>query len=154
MTVTREQRAIAQAELTIGRKLGLGGAAWSVIRPVGEGVSAPVALSPVGAWAGYVADEDPAQLGQAAPATAVGTKRWYAVGAGATLTPSGALAVGDILVSVADSALAFAIAAADLVAGYARYLVTPTAAPIAVGDTALDLGADDGVALAVGMDVI
>jgi hypothetical protein len=131
MAVTREWRAVGRAELTIGQKLGVGGPVWDVTRMSGEGVASPVTASTVGTWAGYVADEDPAALSSAAPATAVGAKRWYAVGASDTLTgsPGGTLAVGDVLASQADPDLAFLVVAVDLVVGYVRYLVAPTAAP-------------------------
>jgi hypothetical protein len=125
---TREWRAIAQAELEIGRMLGIGGAAWSVGRPSGEGVSAPSTTTTVGLWAGYVAEEDPAALSSAAPGATVGVKRWYAVGAGAAVVVvppalDTTLAVGDTLTSVADSSLRFSIAAQDTVVGYVRYLL-------------------------------
>jgi hypothetical protein len=123
---TREQKAIARAELTIGKKLGVGGAQWSVSRTTGDGVGSPVAVVAVGTWAGYVVEEDPAQLGAAAPGSAVGAKLWYAVGTAATIAPTGSLLAGDVLTSVADPSIAFALAAPDLVVGYARYLARRT----------------------------
>jgi hypothetical protein len=129
-TITREHRAIARAELTIAQKLGVGGAAWDVARPSGDGVSTPVTSSAVGVWGGYVAEEDPAQLSQAAPAAAVGAKKWYAVGDTNIVLPTPpalpqALAVGDVIVSQSDLGLRFAVAAQDRVVGYVRYLLEP-----------------------------
>lgn len=127
---TREWRAVARAELTIARKLGVGGDAWDVTRASGDGVSTPVTTGAVGVWAGYVADEDPAALGSAAPGATVGTKRWYAVGDTEIVlpTPAGlpqALKVGNVITSQADAALTFSVAAQDTVVGYVRYLLEP-----------------------------
>jgi len=129
MAPTREHKAIARAELTIGQKLGVGGSVWSVSRATGDGVSAPVAVATVGTWAGYVVEEDPAQLGSAAPGAAVGAKRWYAVGTSGSVvaTPPAlntTLAAGDVLTSGEDAGIAFVVGAPDLVVGYVRYLVT------------------------------
>lgn len=136
MAPTREQKAIARAELTIGKKLGVGGASWSVTRATGDGVGSPVTSAIVGLWAGYVVEEDPASLGSAAPGAAVGAKAWYAVGAAATITPTGVLAAGDVLTSVEDPSVAFALAAPDLVVGYARYLARPSS-PSGIAGSAL-----------------
>jgi hypothetical protein len=124
---SREWRAIARAEITIARKLGVGGDAWDVTRASGEGVSAPITRAAVGVWAGYVADEDVATLGMAAPAATVGTKRWYAVGDTDQLLPTPqALRVGDTIASQATPALRFSVAAQDTVVGYVRYLLEPS----------------------------
>jgi hypothetical protein len=130
MSATREWRAIARAEITIARKLGVGGDAWDVVRATGDGVASPVTASPVGVWAGYVADEQPAQLAQAAPSATVGAKRWYAVGDTAIVlpTPPGlpqTLAIGDVITSQADAGLRYSVAAQDTVVGYVRYLLEP-----------------------------
>jgi hypothetical protein len=126
---TREQKAIARAELTIGKKLGVGGSSWSVRRATGDGVGSPVTTATVGLWAGYVVEEDPAALAAAAPGSAVGAKGWYAVGTVDTVvaTPPAldtTLTAGDTLTSVADSSIVFNVGAPDLVVGYVRYLVT------------------------------
>jgi hypothetical protein len=93
-------------------------------------VSAPVASAPVGVWAGYVAEEDPVALVNAAPAATVGAKHWYAVGDTAVVlsTPPAlpaTLAIGDVIVSQDSAALRFAVAAQDRVVGYVRYLLEP-----------------------------
>jgi hypothetical protein len=128
--VTREWRAIARAELTIARKLGVGGDAWNVTRATGDGVSAPVTSAPVGVWAGYVAEEDPATLSSAAPAATVGAKKWYAVGDTAIVLPTPpampqTLAIGDVIASQSDIGLRYSVAAQDRVVGYVRYLLEP-----------------------------
>jgi hypothetical protein len=128
--VTREWRAVARAELTIARKLGVGGDAWNVTRASGDGVSAAVTSAPVGVWAGYVAEEDTTTLVNAAPAATVGAKHWYAVGDTAIVLPTppalpATLAIGDVIVSQDSAALRFAVAAQDRVVGYARYLLEP-----------------------------
>jgi hypothetical protein len=128
--VSREWRAVARAEITIAQRLGVGGDAWSVTRMAGEGVASPVMAWPIGIWAGYVAEEDPATLSSAAPAASVGAKRWYAVGDTAVVLPTppalpATLAIGDVIVSQSDIGLRFSIAAQDRVAGYVRYLLEP-----------------------------
>lgn len=112
---------IRRAELTIGREFGVGGESWSILRPVGDGQSAPVTLIAVGTWAGYVVKDSRERPAPAAPLVDVGAAPWHAVGLIAG--PQ----VGDVLVSAADPLLAFAVKGADRVAGYARYLVDPAA---------------------------
>jgi hypothetical protein len=114
-------RAIARAEITLGRLLGVGGGSWTITRTTGEGVSAAPTPTSVGTWAGYVADERVIGLEIASPGTPVGAKNWYGVAVSAS-TP---LIAGDTLASAEDTTIRYRVAAVDRVTGYARYILEP-----------------------------
>ena len=120
-SVSREQRAIASAEQALARRLGVGGGEWRVARATGDGVTTPVTTTTVAYWLGYVADSTPEAMQPIAPGATVGNRSWY----GVAKADAVALSVADILTSVETPALRFGVAAVDLVAGYARYLLEP-----------------------------
>ncbi len=136
-TLTSTQRALAQGEIAIAQALGVGGFQWSVRRALGDGVTAPVTITVVGTWVGYVASEKPAYSATAVPGPAVdAARRWYAVGWESTVTPPTttptipptippivSLAVGDILGSQA-SEHTYVVCAVDTSNGYFRGTVT------------------------------
>lgn len=126
---TRTQRAIAKGVATLGTELGLGGSAWTAYAPTGDGERAAVSYAPAGTWAGYVRRAGPTRPGGAAAGAVVAVESWIAHGASNSLTPSGTLITGYILVSQADATRAYLVGSPVDVAGYVRWQVTPCAAP-------------------------
>lgn len=111
---TREQLAIARAELEIGRKFGLG-PTWAVTRPTAATPAASPTTSTPAAVTGYVVEEQ-SRDAVTAPGLVTAAPRFVFVTAAATA----ALAPGDVLRS---GAYAFRVRNADFAVGYAKYTV-------------------------------
>lgn len=110
MSISREQRAIAKATLTLGRMFGVGGGRWAVTPPAGVGLGFTT-------WAGYVTDEADPRVSSPAAGGGVSAQRWVGV---SPLT-SPALPAGAILASTSEPALRFTVVGPDIVAGYRSY---------------------------------
>jgi hypothetical protein len=110
---TREQRAIAQAELTIGKKLGVGGSSWDVTRTPGTGAATRTpALA--GTWDGYVYDDTPPRTAAPAPGGAVVDQQW----AGVAREDAIPLQQGDL---ISDGTHRFTVVGVQTVTGYHKY---------------------------------
>jgi hypothetical protein len=116
MTLSREQTAIARAELTLGRMFGVGGGSWTVTRALPLGVD-PALPADEGTWTGYVTDAADPRQASAAPGPPVVRQQWEGVAAGDAIT----LHAGDVLTSAEDTTIRFTVVGAHLVAGYAKY---------------------------------
>jgi hypothetical protein len=147
---TSVQRAIGRGVLLIGRLLGVGGREWDVLTPDGDGITTSRTYTLLATWNGSVLDGRPTQEASAATgAPGPGSQQWEAVSDGATPDP------GAVIRSVANPLIAFEVIASDVTAGYRRAILRPIAPPpVPTPAVVLDLGTDDGVALALGMDVL
>jgi hypothetical protein len=116
VTLSREQRAIAKAELLIGRKLGVGATTWDVERLSQSGVGAATAVSGL-VWAGYVVDEADPRAAEAAAGATVAGQQWAAVAPESSIALQG----DDVLVSRDRAGLRFVVTGAAVVEGYAKY---------------------------------
>lgn len=98
------------ANLAAARNFGHGGEVWTVARPEGEGV-APKVLTAQGETRLLAFRQRPGQQGAAAGGTPVLADVWRYI----HLSPASgeALAVGDVIVSEADSGYMFSIANAE-----------------------------------------
>jgi len=145
-------RAIASTDTAVARQFGVGGGVWDILTPTGDGVTAIATWARTGAWRGWVVEGAIAAEGSAATGTQVAQpKRWEAISRNAIPAP------GTILRSVALPVVAFRVVALDVVAGYSRALLHAVAVPAIVPDPTgplLDVGIDEGVVLALGMDVL
>ena len=147
---TSVQRALARGVLLIGRLLGVGGDAWEVLTPTGNGITGARTYTLVETWRGYVLEQRNVQEAGAATGAPVGRdQQWEAVGADPLPAP------GTLLRSVAQPTLAFSIIAPDVTVGYYRAILRPADAPsLPTPLVLLDLGTDEGVTLAIGIEML
>jgi hypothetical protein len=110
MTVSREQRAIANGTLALGRKLGVGGGRWVVTPPAGVSLSYT-------SWVGYVTDDSNPRVSSPAPGGGVSNQQWAAT----SPLSSPVLPAGATLTSASDASLRFTVVGPDIVAGYRSY---------------------------------
>jgi hypothetical protein len=140
--------AIAKGAVLLTRLFGVGGGAWDVLTPTGDGITADRIYVLSGTWNGFIAENQVArEAAAAAGVPAAGDKRWEAISRNAIPQP------GTILRSVATPAIAFLIVAPDIVPDYYRAIVRPATA-INPTTSLLDLQTTSGVTVALGMDVL
>lgn len=107
MTATIDQQQLGRAALDLGRRFGIGGPRWVVTRPNAAGATITIAtIEPL-----YVLQEQPSRLERILARSAAALRaRWSCV---ARSEAAAALAVGDTLISAADSSLAFLVSGID-----------------------------------------
>lgn len=126
MALSREQKALRDAALLMGRKFGVGGSLWIVTRGTsGDGVTSAVTPTTVGTIAAFVRKVKPSQLAQALAGTAVPTASWkLAAEPGAPIAPAtlaaSNLQAEDVISSQEDAALRFMVRDIDTDAGYVQ----------------------------------
>lgn len=129
-----QRRLVTRLSTKVWPAFGLGGASWDAYAPAGDGVTANRTYALAGTWDGYVLRQVDTRPAQAGPAVAAGVETWGAYGLSADVLDGAGAAVdaleqGWIIVSRAEATRAYLIGAPVDVAGYARWDVTPTAAP-------------------------
>jgi len=140
--------AIANGAVLLTRLFGVGGGAWDVLTPTGDGITANRTYTATGTWSGYIAEGQVArESAVAAGVPAAGDKRWEAISRNAIPQP------GTILRSVATPTIAFLVVAPDVVPDYYRAIVRPATA-INPTSSLLDLQTNSGVTVALGMDIL
>lgn len=107
MTATTDQSALGRAALELGRRFGIGGARWTITRPDASGATVTIAtIEPL-----YVLQEQPSRLERILAQSAAALRARYTCIARSDV--ASALAVGDTLMSSADSTLAFLVSGLD-----------------------------------------
>lgn len=111
----------AKLERTIGRYFGVGGTAWAVYTPAGDGITAARTPTYSGEWVGDVVQVDPSGEGQTAGAPILAESF--------TATGAAALPSDCLIRSRADPTLCFQVGVAATVVGYHQYMALKVPAP-------------------------
>lgn len=117
--------ALAQAALTIGRRFGVGGSAWSYYAPSSaDNITSGATLTLTGTRTLYIIRERLTAAGIAAAGAPVGDTRWR------LNAPAGtAIAAGGVVKSQADATLVFSIGPLDTDQGFVTAIAEPTVSP-------------------------
>lgn len=125
MSTTPDQRDLISAITEIAQAFGVGGSSWTYYAPASADNIITLATLPSGVSRTlYVQRERVVQTGIAAPLQPVGVDRWRLI---ALLAAD--IASGGIIVSVADTSLAFTIGPLTSDQGYWSAILEPTTNP-------------------------
>mgnify|MGYP006921307142 CR=1 FL=1 len=116
---------LRQAAFTIGRRFGIGGASWLCVpASTADNILTQATVASDSSRQAYIVRERVITYGQPQPPQPVGVDKWRLIADAAQ-----DIATGAILVSMADTALAFVVGPLTSDQGYLTGIVEPTTAP-------------------------